>query len=87
MTQIRVTQAQRDQLNELKSVGESYADVLASEFGIGGESVYAGVELSWDDCKLPSPEEIDVDATELTPLVTPPRTFLGYFETGDSDAE
>jgi len=93
MTQIRVTQAQRDQLNELKSVGESYADVLAAEFGIGGESVYAGVELSWDDCKFPlseppregGPDIEDVASEVDSVVVVPPKTFLSYFEDGDDE--
>jgi hypothetical protein len=95
MTQIRVTQAQRDQLNELKNVGESYADVLASEFGIGGESVYAGVELSRDDCESllnqppreGGPDVEDVVSEVDNVLVVPPKTFLSYFESGDNDAE
>ena len=37
MTQIRVTEEQRAELHSLKNPGESYADVLRREFGVGGD--------------------------------------------------
>jgi len=35
MTQIRVTEEQRDELHGEKQPGESYADVLARKFKVG----------------------------------------------------
>jgi predicted CopG family antitoxin len=37
MKQIRVTDAQRDELHSKKQPGDSYADVLKREYGVGEE--------------------------------------------------
>ena len=62
MTQIRVTEAQRDFLNTLKNPGDSYSDILREYFGISKEAaIYANSTVAREiDAETDSvPEIID----------------------------